>query len=238
MRVARGLLITIACLSLIGTVIPQQEEPAVYLARFGPSRSRWLTRLGLTDLYHSWCFASLLLLLGTSLTVCSVRRWAVNLKTLGSVAMHVGFVLVLAGGIVRHVAGIEGVVELREGDQITHLKLDETHSQTLPFAIQLEDFFLQRYSDNPGVVSEFVSRIRLVEANANTEAAVRVNHPIVHRGFRIYQLGYNPDDPTWTALLVVNDPGIPMVYTGFSLVLLGLLTRLYVAPWLAGRGAR
>jgi cytochrome c biogenesis protein ResB len=227
MRFARGLLMTIGCLALVGTLIPQQEAPATYLTRFGPSGAHWLTGVGLTDLYHSWYFASLFALLGASLIVCSLRRFAVNLKTLGSIALHLSFLLIIAGGVIRQVAGIEGVVELREGERTIQLKLTETTTRALPFAVHLEDFSLERYSGNPQAVSEFTSHVRLIDVGANTQAVVRVNHPIVHQGFRIYQLGYNPDDPAWTALLLVKDPGIPIVYTGFGLLLVGLITTLH-----------
>lgn len=238
MRFARALLITIGCLALIGTVIPQQEEPAIYLTRFGSLGAKWLGRVGLTDLYHSWYFVSLLVLLGASLMVCSIRRWALDVKTLGSIATHMSFVLIIAGGILKPVAGVEGVVELREGDRTNQLKITETRTQTLPFAVRLEDFHLQRYPQDPSVVSEFVSRIQLIGAGGTADTTVRVNHPIMHRGFRIYQLGYNPDDPTWTALLFVKDPGIPVVYTGFGLLLAGLLVTLYLVPLAASRVMR
>ena len=75
MRFARGLLITIGLAALLGTIIPQQEEISQYLARFGPVGSRVVTRPGLADLYHSWYFVGLFVLLGASLMVCSIRRW-------------------------------------------------------------------------------------------------------------------------------------------------------------------
>ena len=232
MRFARGLLITIGLAALLGTIIPQQEELSQYLARFGPVGSQVVTRLGLTDLYHSWYFVGLLLLLGASLMVCSTRRWGVSLKTLGSIVTHLSFVLIIAGGFIRHLAGVEGMVELREGDQTNQLKITETRTHVLPFVIHLEDFYFKRYAENPGTVSEFTSQIRLIDADStNTQAVIRVNHPIGHRGFRIYQLGYNPDDPAWSALLLVKDPGIPVVYAGFGLLVVGLITTLYLAPW-------
>ena len=229
-RFARGLLIAIGSVALAGSLIPQQEPPTTYLARFGQSGAWWLTRLGLTDLYHSWYFISLLVLLGVSLVVCSIRRLAANLKTVGSIATHMSFVLILVGGAIKPLVGLEGVVELREGDQTNQLKVTETRTSVLPFTVLLEDFSLERYAANPQAVSEFVSRIRLIEAGLNTRASVRVNHPIAYRGFHIYQLGYNPDDPTWSALLLVKDPGVPVVYSGFGMLLVGLITTLYLAP--------
>ncbi len=238
-RFARGLLITIGLAALLGTIIPQQEELSQYLARFGPVGSQVVTKLGLADLYHSWYFVGLLVLLGASLIVCSIRRWAVDLKTLGSIATHLSFMLIIAGGFIKHLAGIEGVVELRKGNQTNQLKITETRTHVLPFAIHLEDFYFKRYAENPGTVSEFTSQIRLIDAErTSTHAAIRVNHPIVHRGFRIYQLGYNPDDPTWSALLLVKDPGVLVVFTGFGLLVVGLITTLYLAPWQARRSIR
>ena len=236
-RFARGLLIAIGSVALAGSLIPQQEPPATYLARFGQWGAWWLTRLGLTDLYHSWYFAGLLALLGASLIVCSLRRFAVNLKTLGSIALHLSFLLIIAGGMIRQIAGIEGVVELREGERTAQLQLAETTTHALPFTVLLEDFSVERHTSNPPAVSEFTSRVRLMDGGTSTEAVVRVNPPIRYRGFRIYQLGYNPDDPAWSALLLVKDPGIPIVYTGFGLLLAGLITTLYLAPVRARRCA-
>ena len=239
MRFARGLLITIGLVALLGTIIPQQEELPQYLARFGPVGSQVVTRLGLTDLYHSWYFVGLLVLLGAGLMVCSIRRWSVSLRTLGSIVTHLSFVLIIVGGFIRHVAGVEGVVELREGEQTNQLKITETRTHALPFTIHLEDFYFKRYAENPGTVSEFTSQIRLSDdERTSTDAAIRVNHPIAHRGFCIYQLGYNLDDPTWSALLLVKDPGVPVVYTGFGLLMVGLITTLYLAPWQATRSTR
>jgi len=230
MRFARGLLITIGLAALLGTVIPQQEELSQSRARFGPAGSQVVTRLGLADLYHSWYFVGLLVLLGVSLVVCSVRRMAANLKTVGSIVTHMSVVLILVGGAIKPLVGLEGVVELREGDQANQLKVTETRTSVLPFTVLLEDFSLERYAANPQTVSEFVSRVRLIEGGLNTRASVRVNHPITYRGFRIYQLGYNSDDPTWSALLLVKDPGVPVVYSGFGMLLVGLITTLYLAP--------
>jgi cytochrome c biogenesis protein ResB len=229
-RFARGLLIAIGSAALAGSLIPQQEPPATYLARFGPSGAWWLARLGLTDLYHSWYFIGLLVLLGASLLVCSIRRLAASLKTVGSILTHMSLVLILVGGAIKHLAGLEGVVELREGDQTNQLKVTETRTTVLPFTVLLEDFSLERYVANPQTVSEFVSRVRLVENGLGTRALVRVNHPITYRGFRIYQLGYNQDDPTWSALLLLKDPGVGVVYSGFGMLLVGLITTFYLAP--------
>jgi len=40
-RFTRGFLVAIGFLALVGTLIPQQEEPATYLVRFGPLGGWW-----------------------------------------------------------------------------------------------------------------------------------------------------------------------------------------------------
>ncbi|HLB25743.1 MAG TPA: cytochrome c biogenesis protein ResB [Nitrospirota bacterium] len=68
------LLIILAAVSVIGTFIPQAQEPQVYLQRYGEETYRYLRLLGIIDLYHSWGFRLLTALLGVNLTVCSARR--------------------------------------------------------------------------------------------------------------------------------------------------------------------
>ena len=63
-----------------------------------------------------------------------------------------------------------------------------------------------------------------------------VNHPLKFNGYTFYQSGYNPNDPSWTSLEVVRDPGVPLVYGGFVSLICGLFIVFYLNPWLA-RGA-
>ena len=64
---------------------------------------------------------------------------------------------------------------------------------------------------------------------------IAVNSPFSWGGFTFYQTSYNPDDLTWSALQVVRDPGVPVVYAGFILMMAGLTMVFCVGPWLGGQ---
>jgi cytochrome c biogenesis protein len=67
-------LLTLAATSIIGTLIPQNETPIAYVQAFGEFLYRLFSLLGLFDMYHSWWFRSLILLLTANIVVCSIDR--------------------------------------------------------------------------------------------------------------------------------------------------------------------
>jgi len=68
------LLLSLAFTSVIGTVIPQNENPEAYLQAYGAFRYQLLSALGIFDMYHSWWFQGLLLFLTVNIVVCSIDR--------------------------------------------------------------------------------------------------------------------------------------------------------------------
>ncbi len=69
------LLLALAVTSISGTVIEQQANPDVYLREYGETVYRIFKFLDFTNVYHSWWYVSLLLLLAVNLIVCSVRMF-------------------------------------------------------------------------------------------------------------------------------------------------------------------
>jgi cytochrome c biogenesis protein len=76
------LLLSLAATSIIGTLIPQNSEPASYVAAYGEPLFRFFWVLGLFDMYHSWWFQILIILLAANVVVCSVDRISSNRKIL------------------------------------------------------------------------------------------------------------------------------------------------------------
>ncbi len=76
------LLLSLAATSIIGTLIPQNEDPAAYFKAFGGYLYRLFNILDLFDMYHSWWFQLLLILLTTNIIVCSIDRMSVNRRIL------------------------------------------------------------------------------------------------------------------------------------------------------------
>ncbi len=73
MRFGLLLLALIAVLSVAGTLIPQGQEIGWYAQRY-PALHGALIALGLHDVFHSWYFQALLVLLALNLTLCSLIR--------------------------------------------------------------------------------------------------------------------------------------------------------------------
>jgi cytochrome c biogenesis protein len=68
------LLILLAILSVVGTVITQNAARADYIERYGAGLYEVLDFFSLFDMYHSWWFSAILLLLVTNLVACSLNR--------------------------------------------------------------------------------------------------------------------------------------------------------------------
>ena len=76
------LLLSLATTSIIGTVVPQNQDPEAYLNAFGAFRCQLLSVLGVFDMYHSWWFQGLLLLLTVNIVVCSIDRLKAGWKVI------------------------------------------------------------------------------------------------------------------------------------------------------------
>ena len=74
LRLTMFLLISLAVISIVGTVVPQGTPPEAYLARISMTKLKLYKALGFFDMYHSWWFILLLYLLTVNLVACSFKR--------------------------------------------------------------------------------------------------------------------------------------------------------------------
>jgi cytochrome c biogenesis protein len=81
-RLTIVLLLSLAATSIIGTLIPQNEDPAAYFQAFGGFFYRLFNILGIFDMYHSWWFQLLIILLTINILVCSIDRMSANRRVL------------------------------------------------------------------------------------------------------------------------------------------------------------
>ncbi len=75
LRLTIILLITLALVSIIGTVVKQGETPDVYIKEYGERAYYWLSASGMTDMYHAWWFTILLVMLTLNIIVCTIDRF-------------------------------------------------------------------------------------------------------------------------------------------------------------------
>jgi len=81
-RLTIVLLLSLAATSIIGTLIPQNEEPAAYFQIFGGVLFRLFSILDIFDIYHSWWFQLMIVLLTVNIIVCSIDRLSTNRRIL------------------------------------------------------------------------------------------------------------------------------------------------------------
>jgi cytochrome c biogenesis protein len=73
-KLSAVILLSLAALSIIGTLIPQNQSPADYLRAFGPFLYQMMAILGLFDMYHSWWFQGFVVFLVVNILICSIDR--------------------------------------------------------------------------------------------------------------------------------------------------------------------
>ena len=74
-RLTIALLLLLAATSAIGTLIPQGGTPADYIRQYGEIGYRLAYVFDLFDMYHSWWFRSLMVLLTANIAVCTLQRF-------------------------------------------------------------------------------------------------------------------------------------------------------------------
>lgn len=74
------LLLSLAATSIIGTVIPQNQSPADYFHNYGEFFYNFFSALNIFDMYHSWWFQLLLLMLTINVIICSFNRLSTTWK--------------------------------------------------------------------------------------------------------------------------------------------------------------
>ncbi len=124
--------------------------------------------------------------------------------------------------------GQQGITrELKFKDNVTVFISYGSKNMTVPFAIRLNDFQLDRY---PGSMSpsSYASEVTLIDKENNIEFDYRIfmNSTLKYGQYQFFQSSYDPDE-TGTVLSVNNDPGTIPTYIGYFLLTLGLIMNLF-----------
>jgi cytochrome c biogenesis protein len=78
------LLILLAATSVIGTLVPQNADPASYIRAFGDFTYRLLQVFDIFNMYYSWWFQALIAILALNISVCTIKRWPAIWKMVSS----------------------------------------------------------------------------------------------------------------------------------------------------------
>jgi hypothetical protein len=185
----------------------------------------------------------------TAFLVCGAERKVVIHTGDGELTSPLSEGLQLAGGALRIGASLPAATRITEyGTRSAAWKnpaaLLESHAgggatEQLVMALQPKGVFL---SDRAGLIFErrdkevkaFRSHVSARLDGEVERAVISVNDPFVFGGWTLYQVNYNPEEPNYSGLEAVRDPGVPWVFFGFTLICLGVGYLFYVEPRLRG----
>jgi cytochrome c biogenesis protein len=118
---------------------------------------------------------------GTRLAVIAQKR---RLGWFGSDAVHVGLLIILAGGVISGLTSRRAEMELRVGQTA-----DVPHAA---FQVRLDRFDTEYYPQ--GGVKDWKSTVVVLESGAPVlTRVVEVNHPLTYKRFSFYQTSYGWD---------------------------------------------
>lgn len=154
LRLLLMILIIAAIPLVVGTFLIQKPlggfDPAKEIERIGPHLYALFESMSFYNIYHSWYFRGILLMISYNNVCCTIDRFFVKThrltsKAVGVIIVHVGVNVVLAGAFYGSQAGVEGFMQVFEdAPEPTDWMFNVTTGDRipLPFATQLDDFRL------------------------------------------------------------------------------------------------
>ncbi len=166
-------------------------------------------------IYGAWWFSALWALLTALAVFYFIRR---RVRRASTVALHLSFVVILAGALLTHLTSRKGIIHLRQGQTVNYYLTEDYQQHPLPFSIHLDRFEV-RYHEGTEAHSDYVSHLTM----DHQQYVVSMNQIASHKGIRLYQSSYD-SDLQGTILALNSDPwGIPVTYCGYALLFVSLL---------------
>ena len=187
--------------------------------------SAYGTAFAKVAVYYSPLFFLLQFLMIVNFVMIAVRRHLFKLKRWGLLFIHFSLIIILAGALITHLFGKEGVLHLREGERSNRIMVQTNRGQSillLPFQVELVKFTLSRY---PGSMSpsSYESELLVHIDGITQRERVYMNNVLDVKGYRFFQASYDADE-AGTVLSVNQDvAGRNTTYAGYALLLIGCI---------------
>ena len=177
--------------------------------------------------YAAW-FRLLLALFAVNVLCSIVDLWPWGTQRIGFVLTHGSMLVILAGALVTDRVKQEGRLALWEGEERAAVESGPGKQFVLPFSVRLDAFEIDYY---PGThrPAMFRSRVTVRDASAGGTfpAVIEMNRELSHAGYRLFQSSYQVTARgEQSVLLVSRDPGQPIVFAGYVLLMAGMGTVL------------
>jgi len=126
-------------------------------------------------------------------------------------------------------------IVVEEGGVTREVRMAAQHGEPVPFSDGKTFLAFELRANEP---KTFQSHLTVLEDGRKvTEKTIVVNDPLSHRGFMFYQSSFRKEDPTYSGIQVVRDPGLGIVFLGFVMMSIGVIFIYYIRPRImAGMG--
>ena len=191
--------------------------------------SRQSAQAAQAAVYYAPWFLGLEALLALNVLASVVVHYPWGSQRIGYLVTHGSILLILVGAVTTWQVGIDGQLGMWEGESNDVVEQMSRSGQVtrhkLPFSIKLEDFEIDTY---PGTMrpAQFRSRFQIVDPQAGSpiSAAVWMNHPYSYRGYTFFQSSYQQSGGREASIFSVSrDPGQPIAFTGYVLLVVGMI---------------
>ena len=145
-KLAVIIIIILALACIIGTIIVQQRPPDDYIKRYGEGVAKIFSTIQFTDIFHSYWFAFLLVLLCVNLGSCTIKRWRNTILQIGFLLTHISIILTLIGCFIDLQFGEKGGVNVYEGKSVDYyLRRSDYKKIPLDFQVYCDDFIIEKH---------------------------------------------------------------------------------------------
>ena len=180
-----------------------------------------------THYYGAWWFILLWAVLAALGAFYIIKR---KVKCASTLALHLSFIIILAGALLTHISAKRGMIHLRIGQPTdTYMAQDEEQGmkeEKLPFSLCLQKFEAKMH-DGTNAVADYSSKFTVIDGDDKSVGKVSMNNIYSHRSYRLYQSSYD-EDGKGSVLAINADPfGIPVTYTGYALLFISLVWMLF-----------
>lgn len=177
--------------------------------------------------YGAWWFILIWAVLAALGAFYIIKR---KVKCASTLALHLSFIIILAGALLTHISAKRGMIHLRIGQPTdTYMAQDEEQGmkeEKLPFSLCLQKFEAKMH-DGTNAVADYSSKFTVIDGDDKSEGEVSMNNIYSHRSYRLYQSSYD-EDGKGSVLAINTDPyGIPVTYTGYALLFISLVWMLF-----------
>ena len=177
--------------------------------------------------YGAWWFILIWAVLAALGAFYIIKR---KVKCASTLALHLSFIIILAGALLTHISAKRGIIHLRIGQPTdTYMAQDEEQGmkeEKLPFSLCLQKFEAKMH-DGTNAVADYSSKFTVIDGDDKSEGEVSMNNIYSHRSYRLYQSSYD-EDGKGSVLAINADPyGIPVTYTGYALLFISLVWMLF-----------